>query len=70
MFPFFSNGRISEVIDANDDENICSNFGSYPIDVHGATGGLIDDQPIICQGFPYSNACYVVTGQGNEVEST
>ena len=49
--------------------NKCKNWPDFPIDVYGATGGLIGDTAIICGGFntsnslSYVNECHSLTSE-------
>ena len=45
---------------------MCNNWPDFPIDVYGATGGLIGDTVIICGGYDdgsYVDECYSLTSE-------
>lgn len=65
--------NVSEVIDLSESGSNCSNFDNYPIDVIGATGGLLDNEtPLVCGGrsptwpYPLTNSCYII-GHGDDI---
>jgi hypothetical protein len=59
----------SEVIDLDDASNICQDLEDYPIGVHGAVGGLLNQgDPLVCGGYPTTNVCHVVNQPGQSSE--
>jgi hypothetical protein len=59
----------SEVIDLEDASNICQNLEDYPIQVRGAVGGLlIQGDPLVCGGHPFTHVCHVVNQPGQSSE--
>ena len=63
-----NNIRKSEIIDLSYDGagNQCFDWADYPLDVSRATGGLIEDQVVICGGQNLggsgSSDCYSISG--------
>jgi hypothetical protein len=57
----------SEIVDLTvKGNNKCNNWPHFPIDVYGATGGLIGDTVIICGGYDdsgYIDECYSLTSE-------
>ena len=54
----------SEIIDLSELGNYqCPDWGDYPIEVGGATGGLLGTIPIICGGFLHTDECYKITAK-------
>ena len=47
---FTSGTNKSELIDLESANNVCPSFSEYPLKVVYATGGLLQEQPIICGG--------------------
>ena len=39
------------VIDIENATNTCENLPSYPLEVYGATGGVMNGSPLICGGY-------------------
>ena len=68
--PFFSNHPVplSEIIDLScSGYHRCPDWVDFPSDAYGATGGLLEDVPIICGGYSnykYFNECYKVIENG------
>jgi hypothetical protein len=60
----------SEVIDLEDSSNHCQVLEDYPIQVHNAVGGLLNQvDPLVCGGgYPFTNVCYVVNQPGQSSE--
>jgi hypothetical protein len=59
----------SEVIDLEDSNNFCNDLEDYPIQVHGAVGGLLNQvDALVCGGYPYTNVCYVENQPGQSSE--
>ena len=51
-----SNGRNTEIIDVEDSSFKCTNLEPFPVNLHGAKGGLIDNKtPFLCGGHGSSN---------------
>ena len=43
--------QVTEIFDVKDPSNLCQTLPNYPLPVHGASGGLIQDKyPFICGG--------------------
>ena len=67
-------GQHTEVIDLANPDSKCDPLPEYPIQIFGATGGLLQDtSPIVCGGFDGSDLgrisqCYIV--DGNETLQT
>ena len=54
----------SEIIDLSKLGNYqCPDWVDYPIEVQGATGGLLGTIPIICGGYPATDECYKITAK-------
>ena len=55
----------SEIIDLSELGNYqCPDWVDYPIEVDGATGGLLGTIPIICSGeYPVTDECYKITAK-------
>jgi hypothetical protein len=60
----------SEVIDLEDSSNICLDLEDYPIEIHNAVGGLLNQvDPLVCGGwYPYTTSCYIVNQPGQSSE--
>jgi hypothetical protein len=59
----------SEVIDLQDPSNICQTLEDYPIAVHSAVGGFLNQgDPLVCGGYPATNVCHVVNQPGQSSE--
>jgi hypothetical protein len=59
----------SEVIDLQDPSNICQTLEDYPIAVHAAVGGFLNQgDPLVCGGWPATNVCHVVNQPGQSSE--
>ena len=56
---------LSEIIDLScSGYHCCPDWVDYPLDVFGATGGLLEHVPLICGGYSnsqYFDECYKVT---------
>ena len=52
----------SEVIDLDRPDYQCESLGDFPIQTYGATGGLINGEPLICGGYanPSSSGCFTI----------
>ena len=54
---------ITEVIDIMDETKVCNNLGDFPVLVSWATGGLVNEKPIVCGGQggtpTYKQGCYI-----------
>ena len=67
-------GQRTEVIDLANPDSKCDPLPDYPIQIFGATGGLLQDSsPIVCGGFDGSDLgrisqCYII--DGNETLQT
>ena len=67
-------GQHTEVIDLANPDSKCDPLPDYPIQIFGATGGLLQDtSPIVCGGFDGSDLgrisqCYII--DGNETLQT
>ena len=67
-------GQHTEVIDLANPDSKCDPLPDYPIQIFGATGGLLQDSsPLVCGGFDGSDLgrisqCYIV--DGNETLQT
>ena len=57
----------SELIDLSlDDDDQCFNWVDYPLELYGATGGLLGNTPLICGGWSfgqYIDECYSLNGE-------
>ena len=55
----------SEIIDFSEvGKYQCSNWIDYPIDVEGATGGLLGTHAVLCGGgYPATDECYKITSK-------
>ena len=52
---------VTEVIDIIDETKVCNNLGEFPVLVSWATGGLVDEKPIVCGGqdaTTFKQECY------------
>ena len=74
---FTSGTNKSELIDLESANNVCPSFSEYPLKVVYATGGLLQEQPIICGGeylkdegnlrrWIKTDKCYKLTQNGFE----
>ena len=58
------NSLVTEVIDITDESKVCNNLGDFPVLVSWATGGLVDEKPIVCGGVDatptYKKECYIL----------
>ena len=56
----------SEIVDLTvKGGNMCNNWPDFPIDIMGATGGLIGNTIIICGGYSdgYERGCFSLTSE-------
>ena len=57
----------SELIDLSlDDDDQCFNWVDYPLELSGATGGLLGNTPLICGGESFGqriDECYSLNGE-------
>ena len=56
----------SEILDLSDKNKFqCADWLDYPIDLYGATGGLVDQVPVICGGWSHVDFddCYKITAK-------
>ena len=68
----WNEGRTTEIIDLVDPTFGCTLDNQFPIRLAGATGGFIDEKPMICGGLSLVNsthgsiskACYTLEGNG------
>ena len=53
----------NEVLDLTNENVECKNLAPFVKDINGATGSLIDDEPVICGGYTnegFSDECYTI----------
>ena len=63
-------GRILEIVDIKDSNYHCTKVASFPVQLQGATGGLINGTPLVCGGDDRTNNkrptsdCFVLDNSG------
>ena len=61
----YSNGAHTEVLDLLNPTSNCAPGLEFPVEIQGATGGLVDKTPIICGGWngtfgTFEERCFVM----------
>ena len=51
-------GKKTELIDLEDPTFSCNKIEDFPLSLNYATGGLVDETPIVCGGYSYSTNSY------------
>ena len=67
----YDDGTNTEIIDVGINSNYsCPKVQPFPVQLYGATGGLVNGQPFLCGGYDktnehYSKDCYTLTNSGS-----